>query len=69
MCACRSAKWRALVAGALAGQTLLITGSETRQYSLGTYVLLRGLTLVIRTLNKPGGDPLLRALLAPTRME
>lgn len=53
----------------MAGQTLLITGSETRQYSLGTYVLLRGLTLVIRTLNKPGGDPRLRALLAPTRME
>jgi hypothetical protein len=67
--ALRTASWRAAVAGAVAGQTLLLSGSQTRQYSLGTYVLLRGLTLLVRKANKPGSDPLLRALLTPTRMK
>ncbi|KAG1660912.1 hypothetical protein FOA52_007952 [Chlamydomonas sp. UWO 241] len=67
----RSARWRAAVAGAVAGQVLLITGSKTRQYSLSTYVLLRGLTLLVRRVNKEDCQrpPLLRALLAPTRMQ
>ena len=40
---------------------------QQRHYSLALYILLRGLTLLIRTGNR-AGSPLLRALLAPTRM-
>ena len=48
---------------------LALTGSETRHDSLATYVLLRGLTLLVRTANKPQADPTLRWLLTPTRMK
>ncbi|KAI8466070.1 MAG: hypothetical protein J3K34DRAFT_524830 [Monoraphidium minutum] len=65
----RSSRWRALVAGACAGPTLLLTGPKERHYSLAVYVLLRGITLLIRTGNRPSAPPLLRALLAPTRLE
>jgi hypothetical protein len=41
--------------------------SKVRHYSLATYVLLRGLTLLVRTGNKPGAHPAVRALLAPSR--
>ncbi|KAF5834998.1 hypothetical protein DUNSADRAFT_8055 [Dunaliella salina] len=67
----RTAKWRALVAGAVAGHTLLLTGRNQRHHSLATYILLRGLTLLVRTGNKPDCQqrhPVLHALLAPTRM-
>ncbi|KAG2452403.1 hypothetical protein HYH02_002646 [Chlamydomonas schloesseri] len=60
-------RWRALVAGLVAGQTLRLTGPHRRHYSLATYVLLRGLTLLVRTGNKPSAPPALRALLQPTR--
>ena len=66
---CRTSAWRSLVAGAVAGQMLALTGSETRHDSLATYVLLRGLTLLVRTANKPQADPTLRWLLTPTRMK
>lgn len=45
---------------------------KQRHHSLATYILLRGLTLLVRTGNKPDcrqRHPLLHALLAPTRME
>jgi len=42
---------------------------KDRHYSLAVYILLRGITLLIRTGNRPSAPPLLRALLAPTRME
>lgn len=67
----RTSKWRALVAGAVAGQVLRFAGAGgQRHYSLATYVLLRGLTLLLRTANKPGAaSPMVRSLLAPTRMQ
>lgn len=44
---------------------------KSRHYSLATYILLRGITLLIRTGNKPRAaarHPLLHAALAPTRL-
>eukprot|EP00882_Tetradesmus_deserticola_P024366 GHRQ01026627.1.p1 GENE.GHRQ01026627.1~~GHRQ01026627.1.p1 ORF type:complete len:260 (+),score=103.65 GHRQ01026627.1:38-817(+) len=67
----RSAKWRSLVAGMCAGPALLCTGPKSRHYSLATYILLRGITLLIRTGNKPrtaARYPVLHAALAPTRL-
>ncbi|KXZ55453.1 hypothetical protein GPECTOR_2g1002 [Gonium pectorale] len=64
----RTQRWRALVAGLVAGQSLRITGPRQRHYSLATYILLRGLTLLVRTGNKPSAPPALRALLRPTRL-
>lgn len=63
----RTAAWRALVAGACAGPTLLLTGRQARHYSLATYIVLRGLTLLVRTGSKPGAHPAVRAALAPSR--
>ncbi|GLC40870.1 hypothetical protein PLESTB_000014000 [Pleodorina starrii] len=62
-------RWRALLAGLIAGQSLRITGPNRRHYSLATYILLRGLTLLVRTGNKPSAPPALRALLRPTRLQ
>jgi hypothetical protein len=42
---------------------------KNRHYSLATYVLLRGITLLVRVGNKPTSPPLLRQLLAPTRLQ
>ncbi|KAF8072623.1 hypothetical protein HT031_000283 [Scenedesmus sp. PABB004] len=67
----RSAKWRSLVAGVCAGPALLLTGPKNRHYSLATYILLRGVTLLIRTGNAPRSarrHPWLHAALAPTRL-
>eukprot|EP00878_Enallax_costatus_P025529 GHUV01027316.1.p1 GENE.GHUV01027316.1~~GHUV01027316.1.p1 ORF type:complete len:501 (+),score=122.52 GHUV01027316.1:63-1565(+) len=66
----RSAKWRSLVAGMCAGPSLLLTGRKNRHYSLATYILLRGVTLLMRTGNKERvrqRHPWLYAVLAPTR--
>lgn len=41
---------------------------KERHYSLAVYVLLRGLTLLVRTGNHASAPPALRALLAPTRL-
>lgn len=46
-----------------------INSSKDRHYSLAVYVLLRGITLLIRTGNRPAAPAWLRALLGPTRME
>ncbi|KAF6263624.1 hypothetical protein COO60DRAFT_378802 [Scenedesmus sp. NREL 46B-D3] len=67
----RSAKWRSLVAGVCAGPALLCTGPKSRHYSLATYILLRGITLLVRTGNKPRAAaryPALHAALAPSRL-
>ncbi|KAJ9508904.1 hypothetical protein QJQ45_028214, partial [Haematococcus lacustris] len=53
----RTSQWRALVAGAVAGHALLITGSQARHHSLATYVLLRGITLLVRCGNKVPPPP------------
>ncbi|MEW5320344.1 MAG: hypothetical protein WDW38_011423 [Sanguina aurantia] len=63
----RSSKWRALIAGLVAAQSLRLTGRKQRHYGLASYVLLRGLTLLVRTGNKPDANPLVRTLLTPTR--
>ncbi|KAK9821013.1 hypothetical protein WJX74_000943 [Apatococcus lobatus] len=63
----RTARWRALVAGLAAGPTLLLTGRKQRHTSLALYVLLRGITLLIRCGNTSESHPLLRRLLTPTR--
>jgi hypothetical protein len=47
-----SARWRAFLAGVCAGPSLLLTGPQSRHYSLATYVLLRGVTLLVRVGNK-----------------
>lgn len=63
----RTAAWRAMVSGALAGPALLLTGGQQTHTSLSLYVFVRGLVLLIRCGNLPGAHPLKRKLLAPTR--
>jgi hypothetical protein len=63
----RTAAWRALAAGALAGPTLLLTGAGVTHTSLALYVLVRGVTLLVRCGNLPTAAPWKRRLLAPTR--
>ena len=63
----RTAAWRALLAGALAGPTILLTGRKTRHTSFALYVFLRGLALLVRCGNLPTAAPWKRTLLAPTR--
>jgi hypothetical protein len=47
----------------------LLHSPRQRHYSLATYILLRGLTLLVRTGNRTNRRPLLHKLLAPTRLE
>ena len=63
----RTAAWRSLAAGAIAGPTLLLTGPDTTHTSLALYVLLRGITLLVRCGNLPTASPWKRRLLTPTR--
>ena len=63
----KTAAWRALVSGALAGPALLLTGPNTTHTSLALYVFLRGLTLLVRCGNLPTAAPWKRRILAPTR--
>ncbi|KAI3438019.1 hypothetical protein D9Q98_000462 [Chlorella vulgaris] len=63
----RTREWRALVSGMLAGPAMLFTGSEQAHTSLALYVLIRGLTLLVRCGNLPDAHPIKRRLLAPTR--
>ncbi|KAL4452113.1 hypothetical protein ABPG75_007775 [Micractinium tetrahymenae] len=63
----RTRAWRAMASGALAGPAMLLTGTQQSHTSLALYVLIRGLTLLIRCGNLPQAHPLKRALLAPTR--
>lgn len=56
-----------VVAGMLAGPAMLFTGSEQAHTSLALYVLIRGLTLLVRCGNLPDAHPIKRRLLAPTR--
>lgn len=65
----RSARWRAAVAGAAAGPSLLLTGCATRRDELALYFLLRGVTLLVRCGNKAPASSALRRALAPTRWE
>ncbi|KAG7673374.1 hypothetical protein Ndes2526B_g03184 [Nannochloris sp. 'desiccata'] len=63
----RTAPYRAILAGALAGPALLLTGPKTTHTSLALYVLLRGITLLVRCGNLPTAAPWKRRLLTPTR--
>lgn len=63
----RTAAWRAYAAGAAAGPSLMLTGSNDRHTSLALYILLRGATLIIRCGNKPDAPPAVRKALTPTR--
>eukprot|EP00884_Botryococcus_braunii_P003174 jgi/Botrbrau1/12858/Bobra.0188s0001.1 len=65
----RTASWRAFAAGLTAGPTILLTGSKARHDSLAIYILLRGITLLVRCGNKPNAPAWVRKLLMPTRME
>jgi hypothetical protein len=67
--ACRSASYRAAVAGALAGPAILLTGLRARHDEAALYLLLRGLTLLVRVGNKPTAPPVVYKLLAPTRWQ
>lgn len=40
--------WRAMLSGFLAGPTLLLAGTETGHTSLALYILIRGITLLVR---------------------
>lgn len=44
----RTARWRALLAGAIAGPSMLITGLETEHRSLAIYILMRAAVLASR---------------------
>ncbi|XP_041018803.1 uncharacterized protein LOC121260832 isoform X2 [Juglans microcarpa x Juglans regia] len=44
----RTARWRALVAGAVAGPSMLLTGLNTQHTSLAMYILLRAAVLASR---------------------
>ncbi|XWS21508.1 hypothetical protein CRYUN_Cryun30bG0060500 [Craigia yunnanensis] len=44
----RTAKWRALVAGLVAGPSMLLTGPNTRHTSLAIYILMRAAVLTSR---------------------
>ncbi|KAF6148737.1 hypothetical protein GIB67_019345 [Kingdonia uniflora] len=44
----RTASWRALVAGAIAGPSMLLTGSNTQHTSLAIYILMRASVLATR---------------------
>ncbi|CAL0320220.1 unnamed protein product [Lupinus luteus] len=44
----RTARWRALLAGALAGPSMLLTGLETQHTSLAIYILMRAAVLASR---------------------
>ncbi|XP_027338570.1 uncharacterized protein LOC113852480 [Abrus precatorius] len=44
----RSARWRALLAGAVAGPSMLLTGLETQHTSLAIYILMRAAVLASR---------------------
>lgn len=44
----RTAKWRALLAGAIAGPSMLLTGLETQHTSLAIYILMRAAVLASR---------------------
>lgn len=63
----RTRGWRAMVSGTLAGPAMLLTGPQQAQTSLALYVLIRGLTLLVRCGNLPEAHPVKRMLLKPTR--
>ncbi|PSC71174.1 hypothetical protein C2E20_5468 [Micractinium conductrix] len=65
----RTAAWRAMASGALAGPALLLTGTQQSHTSLSLFVFVRGLTLLVRCGNLPEAHPLKRKLLAPTRWQ
>lgn len=44
----RTASWRALVAGAIAGPSMLLTGRTTQHTSLAIYILMRASVLASR---------------------
>ncbi|KAK1391475.1 Transmembrane protein like [Heracleum sosnowskyi] len=44
----RTARWRALLAGAIAGPSMLLTGLETEHTSLAIYILMRAAVLASR---------------------
>ncbi|XP_072973322.1 uncharacterized protein [Typha angustifolia] len=44
----RTAGWRALLAGAIAGPSMLLTGSDTQHTSLALYILMRAAVLASR---------------------
>lgn len=44
----RTAKWRALLAGAIAGPSMLLTGLDTQHTSLAIYILMRATVLASR---------------------
>ncbi|XP_076916179.1 uncharacterized protein LOC143575775 [Bidens hawaiensis] len=44
----RTAKWRALIAGAIAGPSMLLTGFNTQHTSLAVYILMRAAVLASR---------------------
>ncbi|KAJ7965712.1 Transmembrane protein [Quillaja saponaria] len=44
----RTARWRALLAGAVAGPSMLLTGFETQHTSLAIYILMRAAVLASR---------------------
>jgi hypothetical protein len=65
----RSVAYRAAVAGAVAGPTILLTGVRVRHDELALYLLLRGITLLVRIGNKPSAPRLIHKALTLTRWQ
>lgn len=66
---CRSASYRAAVAGALAGPAILLTGVRARHDEAALYLLLRGITLLVRVGNKQTAPVMVRKALNVTRWQ
>ena len=62
--------WRCLAAGVIAGVSIILAPKSGRS-SLSTYIFLRGLTVLFRSLNKVDSSipPLLHKILAVTRLD
>ena len=65
----RSASYRAAVAGALAGPAVLLTGLGSRHDEAALYLLLRGITLLVRVGNKETAPAVIHKALAVTRWQ
>lgn len=66
---CRSAPYRAAVAGAVAGPAILLTGVRVRHDEAALYLLLRGITLLVRVGNKPTAPSMIHKALSLTRWQ
>eukprot|EP00210_Caulerpa_lentillifera_P002890 g2760.t1 len=63
----KTSSWRGMIAGLLAGPSILLLGSKVRHDSLAIYVFVRSLTLLVRCGNRSTKFRFIKFLLSPTR--